>query len=277
MPLTVSRPVLRYHGGKYMLAPWIIKHFPKHRIYTEAYGGAANVLMRKPRSYAEIYNELDAEIVNVFKVLRDDDLARQLHHKLRNTPFARTEFLDAYDTIVSGDGVCVEQARRTIIKAFMGFGSDAIKNKSGFRATSNKSGTTPAHDWANYFDALPAFTERLAGVVIESRPAIQVLNYHDSCETLHYVDPPYVHETRESDKRYRFEMSNEDHTALALTLHRLKGFVVLSGYDCQLYRELYGDWFKVEKPANADGARPRIECLWLNRNTTNALHSPLGL
>jgi hypothetical protein len=66
-----TRPALRYHGGKWRLAPWIIGNFPPHRTYVEPYGGAASVLLRKRRCYAEVYNDLDSEIVNVFRVLRD--------------------------------------------------------------------------------------------------------------------------------------------------------------------------------------------------------------
>jgi DNA adenine methylase len=60
-------------------------------------------------------------------------------------------------------------------------------------------------------------------------------------------------------------MTDDDHRALALTLRELRGMVVLSGYGCALYdRELYPDWLRVEKPTHADGARDRVEVLWLN-------------
>jgi DNA adenine methylase len=247
-----------------MLAPWIISHFPKHRIYTEVYGGAASVLLRKPRAYAEVYNDLDGEIVNFFSVLRDS--GQELRSKLALTPFAREEFLDAYDPAEDP----VEKARRTVIKSYMGFGSDSIKRKSGFRSNSDRSGTTPAHDWANYGEKLDELVGRMQGVVIEQRPALQVLKSHDRPDALHYVDPPYLHSTRTGvkNKAYRFEMTDRDHIELSRLLHRLKGSVVISGYRSPLYDKLYRRWTHVERKALADGARKRIEVLWIKPIST---------
>jgi DNA adenine methylase len=258
------RPALRYHGGKWNLAPWIIQYFPKHRIYTEAYGGA--VLLRKSRSYAEIYNDLDGEIVNVFQVLRDSGPA--LQEQLRLTPFSRSEYFSAYEP----SELPIERARRTIIKSFMGFGSDSIRKKSGFRSDSNRSGTTPAHDWANYADVFPQLIDRFRSVVVENRPALEVIAKHDTIATLHYVDPPYVHSTRSamSSKAYRFEMTDEDHANLSKLLHRLKGNVIVSGYASTLYCSLYKGWKIEKREALADGARKRIEVLWIKPTLSTA-------
>lgn len=267
-----TRPVLRYHGGKWLLAPWIISHFPNHRVYVEPYGGAASVLLRKTRSYAEVYNDLDGEIVNVFQVLRDPTTAEQLRSALVLTPFARAEFELSYQP--SPDPV--EQARRTIARAFMGFGSAAASRVvTGFRANSNRSGTAPARDWANFPVEIPAFCNRLAGVVIECRNALDVMLQHDGPRTLHYVDPPYHHDTRKfhagQPGQYRHEMTNAQHAELLGFLKTLKGMVVLSGYACDLYdRELQG-WGREEREAHADGARKRTEVLWISPNTPGGL------
>ena len=260
------RPIVRYHGGKWKLAPWIIQHLPEHRVYVEPYGGGASVLLRKPRSYAEVYNDLDGEIVNVFRMARER--GEELCRALELTPFSRVEFLESYQP--SPDPL--EQARRTIIRSFQGFGSAAVCGEvSGFRANSNRSGTTPAHDWRNYPTALVMLIERLRGVVIEQRDAMQVMQAHDSPETVHYVDPPYVHSTRSEKvrgtanrKSYKHEMTDDQHRALSEFLHGLKGAVVLSGYHSPLYDGLYADWARTEKHANADGARPRVEVLWFS-------------
>ena len=259
-----TRPVLRYHGGKWKLASWIISHFPPHRIYVEPFGGAASVLLRKPRSYAEVYNDLDGEIVNVFRVLRDPASARELERVLRLTPFAREEFELSYIR----DEDPIEQARRTIVRSFMGFCSNAHSRPTGFRANTTRSGTTPSHDWAHYPDQIGAFVERLRGVVIENRPAIEVIRQHDSHETLHYVDPPYVHDARGAGQigNYRHEMTDDDHRELAEVLRSVRGAVVVSGYPTPLYEDLYAGWRMVVRPAYADGARRRTEALWLSPN-----------
>lgn len=218
-----TRPVLRWHGGKWRLAPWIISHFPPHRVYVEPFGGAGSVLLRKARCYAEVYNDLDDEVVNLFRVLREPPAADRLIELLRLTPFARAEMEQAYGAIEDP----VERARRLVVLSFMGFGSNAhARHSTGFRANSNRSGTTPAYDWAGFPDALAAIVARLAGVVVEHRDAAKVMAAHDGPDTLHYVDPPYMHETRCHKPEYRgyaHEMSADDHARLLTQLQGLKG------------------------------------------------------
>lgn len=255
-----TRPALRWHGGKWILAPWVISHFPAHKVYVEPFGGAASVLLRKPRSYAEVYNDLDDEVVNLFRVLRDPLAGPRLVGMVRMTPFARVEHAAAY-SIAECD---VERARRTIVRSFMGFGSNGVHRATGFRANSNRSGTTPARDWANYPDALAAIVDRFTGVVIEHRDALAVMSAHDSPDTLHYVDPPYLPETRDRGQDYAHEMTPEDHEALLSFLMGLQGKVVLSGYPSPLYDDALSGWRKVDRLALADGARERTEVLWIN-------------
>jgi DNA adenine methylase len=265
----VKRPILRYHGGKWRLAPWIISNFPKHRIYTEVFGGAASVLMRKRRSYAEIYNDKWGVVVNVFKVLRDKNAAKELERVLRLTPYSRDEFMLCGDACLEGLDP-IEKARRTILRSMAGFGSAATnaEHSTGFRANCNRSGTTPAHDWVNYPKHIQSFTERLMGVVIENKHYQSVIDQQDYATALHYVDPPYVLETRNirrGNAYYAHEMSDNDHRELASFLHTVKGMVVVSGYDNKLYDEIFSDWRKVHKKARADGSGERIETLWLNQ------------
>lgn len=272
-----KRPALRYHGGKWLLGKRIIEHFPPHRIYVEPFGGAASVLLQKPRSYGEIYNDLEDEVVNFFQVLRGGG-APDLKRALELTPFARVEFEEAQE--VSMDPL--ERARQLVVRSFMGFGSAAVMQQyqTGFRASSNRSGSTPAQDWKNYPECIPLLAERFRAVVIEHRSALKVIEQHDGPDTLFYVDPPYLPETRETavargtKKNYTHEMSAMSHGALLDTLLNVKGMVVLSGYRSALYDRLLAGWTRIDMKTFADGARPRIECLWLN--AAAALTRPQG-
>lgn len=267
-----SRPVLRYFGGKWSIAPWIIEHFPAHRIYVEPFGGGGSVLLRKPRTYAEIYNDLDGEIVNVFRVVRDrgDELARAI----TLTPYALEEFELSYQPAEDQ----LERARRTVVRSFMGYGGnltrdnrDQTPQRTGFRYYSGSPrAAVPAKEWTKWPDQLKETIDRLRGVTIEQRDAIEVMLKHDGPDTLHYVDPPYPHVTRGpnaggSHRGYRFEMTDEEHERLASVLLELKGMVVLSGYDCELYERLFASWPARRRATVADGARPRVEVLWLNQ------------
>jgi DNA adenine methylase len=276
--LTPTRPALRWHGGKWKLAPWIIGHFPAHRVYVEPFGGAGSVLLRKPRAYAEIYNDLDDELVALFRVLRDPERAAELVRRLELTPFARAEFEAAYAPAEDE----IEVARRLVVRSFQGFGCNATRRDrtTGFRSNSNRSGTTPAHDWRSLPGALPAVVERLRGVVVERLDAFDLMARHDGPDTLHYVDPPYLMTTR-STKRYgkgayhtyKHEIGDEGHAGLLDALRGLSGFVVLSGYPSPLYDAALPGWGRTERAALADGARERTEVLWLNPACVAALEA----
>jgi len=294
-PDAPGRPVLRFHGGKYRLASWVIARLPPHKIYVEPYCGAASVLLAKPRSFGEVINDLDGDVVGLFAVLRHPEAAAELARLVRLTPFSRREFESAFLPPPKGDAI--EAARRLLVRSWMGFSTngagaksprigfngrinrdgkhkghgqgvrppDALAVNTGFRAIAYNSSTTPAHDWARWPDVIEAVTRRLAGVVLENRPALQVIRNLDGPDSLFYLDPPYVKSTR-SDGRddYRHEMTDDDHAQLAEVLHGIQGMAAVSGYDGPLYDGLYGDWHRFSKAVFADRARPRRECLWLN-------------
>lgn len=190
----VSRPVLRYHGGKFRLAPWILSFFPPHRCYVEPFGGAASVLMQKERCAAECYNDLDSRVVNLFRVLRDPATAAELRRRVELTPYARAEFEWSYEPAVDD----IDDAHKLIVLSFMGQGSDSSTRscRTGFRSKLSDGRAFPAYEWASWAEAIPAFTERLRGVLIENRDALEVIQRCDSPGTLIYADPPYCHETR---------------------------------------------------------------------------------
>lgn len=258
--MSLRRPLIRYHGGKWELAQWIISHFPTHRIYCEPFSGGASVLLQKARSYAEVYNDMDGEIVNLFRVVRDN--ADELLASIENTPFSREEYFSAFKTDKSN---AIEWARRTLVRSHMGFAGTAVHGKTtGFRSFSTNSGSHPATQWARLPQCVRDVVERLRGVVIENRDAMEVISQQDTSQTLFYVDPPYLQETRDAGSDYRFELSDRQHVALLERLRTLQGMVIVSGYPSEMYDRVLSGWKRVERNALAEGARPRTEVLWIN-------------
>lgn len=277
----ITQPVMRYHGGKFRLADFIIDHFPEHRCYVEPFGGAGSVLMKKHRAYAEVYNDMDGEIVNVFRVLRDPDMCEALVRACVNTPYSRSEFELAFEE--SEDLDPVERARRTLFRAQSGFGSaGATKGSTGFRIDSERAYGLSSHLWANYPAALSQFTTRLSGVIVENRPALSVMLQHDAPDTLHYLDPPYVWDTRyggsdgiDKGRCYRHELTNEDHRAFLAAALELEGMVIISGYMSDLYHKTLTNsgWVLRTKKAQISGYRgtaSRTECIWMNPKCVEA-------
>lgn len=263
--LKIKHPVIRYHGGKFRLAKWILGYFPDHRCYVEPFGGVASVLMQKERSYAEVYNDLDSEVVNLFKVLRDPELNMKLQEVCLLTAYSRDEFMLAKEFTEDP----LERARRMVVRACMGFGSAAgLNGNSGFQSDSKREYSIYSHLWAKYPENLSSVCQRLQGVIIENKPALDLIKKHDTADTLFYLDPPYVPETRVSGNRYyNFEMTNGQHHELLQTLKSVLGKVVISGYNSDLYNDELSDWRKVTKDARISAGRGtgiRTECLWMN-------------
>lgn len=263
-----SRPVMRYHGGKWRLADWIISFFPAHQVYIEPFGGAASVLLRKPQAFAEIWNDLDDEVVNIFRVLRDPVRAHELRRRCELTGYARTEFEDAY--LPTDD--LIERARRMLIRSWMGHGASGVRaHRTGFRVNPHRQRTTAAMDWESWPEQIPLFVERLRRVKIERRPAAKLIADHNRDGVLIYCDPPYMFATR-SQKRvgndlyhgYRHELTDAQHAALLEQLISARAMIVLSGYGSALYDTMLAGWQRHETHAFADRGGGRTEVVWLN-------------
>jgi DNA adenine methylase len=269
MPVEINREVkrsaLRYFGGKWAIAPWVIEHMPTHRVYVEPFGGAASVLLRKPRSKVEVYNDLDEEIVGIFRILQNAALCTALCRRLRRTPYARREFELAFQESTDP----VERTRRAIIRAYMSFHHSALFNprKTTFAdAMHKRSGSSKASEWAGYPRTLAAVCRRLRGVVIEHGEASRIIRVQDTPETLFFVDPPYVGSTRDKGTTYRHEMSDAQHIALLMQLRSISGRAMVTGYPSALYDDLLHDWKRLERRHYAKGSMttPRTEVLWIS-------------
>lgn len=265
-----ARPALRYHGGKWRMAPWIISHLPTdHDVYVEPYSGSAAVLLRKQRSSIEVYNDLDGDVVNFFRVLRErpDELVRAITW----TPYAQAEqklSLEPCDDPL-------ERARRLYVRSYLTISGPTAQWNSGWRRqkvlSRGRSGESRMKTAATSFmetDHLYEIANRLRGVTIESENALALIGRYDQSRAVFYVDPPYVTEsrTRWQASAYQHEMTDDDHRQLAAVLHNCDGMVLLSGYRSDLYDELYRDWHHVTRDVRTNGNTDRMatEYLWLN-------------
>lgn len=266
--MNLQHPLIRYHGGKFRLSEWIISHFPNHETYVEPFGGGASVLLQKTPSRIEVYNDIDSDVVNFFEVLRDEVLSSELAKLVELTPYSRVEFINARAEINNK----VEMARRLVIRAQMGFGSaGATKGNTGFRLDTARGGSDILTIWQRQPEIILQAAARLKRVLIENRDAIKVIEDHDREDTLFFVDPPYVLDTRNiGGKAYRYEMSNSDHEKLISVLKTCKGKVILCGYEHPIYASL--EWKKVIKSVAASGqagSGKREEVLWINPQAQN--------
>jgi DNA adenine methylase len=265
-PPRALRPPLKWYGGKFYLARWIISHFPTHRVYLEAFGGGASVLLNKPPAAVETYNDIDARITRFFRVLRDHGDA--FSKRVRLVPYSQIEFADAANE--ARNATDIDHAVRDFIRwrqSFVGRGqtwSYTVGRSRGGKAEQ-------VNGWWNAIDRLPEIIERLRRVQIICQSAFDAIARFDHPEGLIYCDPPYVHSTRDPHSRavYHHEMTDDEHCKLAAVLRRCKAAVVISGYQSTLYDELYHDWRRVsrEVPNRAAGARSKgrkTECLWMN-------------
>lgn len=272
------RTALRYFGGKWKLAPWIIKHFPDHITYVEPFGGAASVLLRKFPSAVEVYNDLFDGVINFFKVLRERPA--ELIAVIDLTPYSRREYKRAQQQADDE----LESARRFYVHSWQGRSCAGNRKEGGWRylKTTTRSKTV-SHDFAETRH-LWTVARRLKLVQIESDDALDVIVRYDTPDALFYVDPPYVDETRRSKgkrDRYHHEYVDDDHRQLADLLHGIEGMVILSGRVCPLYDELYPDWSTDQHNAvvsdGQNGGKTVLETLWISPNAQAHMSRQLSL
>ncbi len=256
-----------WYGGKYNHLNWLLPLLPAAHHYCEPFGGSAAVLLNREPSPVETYNDLDGEVVNFFRVLRDktDELVKAI----ALTPFSREEFRLAVQA--PPDNLSdLEKARRFFVRARQvrtGLAQTASLGRwANCKRTSRAGMSGVVSRWLGSVEGLPEIAERLLRVQIENRPAIEVIALYDDVDTLFYCDPPYPHESRGDAKAYRFEMTEDEHRDLATVLGSVRGKVAVSGYRCPLMDELYAGWRCVEAPAkNCHSVKkPRREALWMN-------------
>jgi DNA adenine methylase len=249
-------PVLRYPGAKWRLADWIISYLPPHTHYLEPYFGSGAVFFNKPPSNVETINDIDGQVVNLFRVLREqpDELARLVEF----TPWSRQEYYESYQLT----GEPLEDARRFLVRCWQGHATK-LNTSTGWRVGRVRDGHNP-QTWLTVPKRIIRTSERFNGVQIESMPAVEIIQICNDEQTLIYADPPYVLESRGNNKMYAHEMNDADHEELLEVLDKHPGPVLLSGYANPMYDERLKHWDRVTKRAMAEKGKERTEVLWIN-------------
>lgn len=276
---------LKWHGGKNYLAPGIIELMPPHLHYVEPYfGGGAVLLARDPnrnwyegapdwsntaaqRGCSEVVNDINGELTNFWRMLQRDISFQNFLRAMQTMPFSEKEWRDASECQDGKTGLTraikfFVRCRQSLAGRMNSF---APLSRSRTRGTINEQ----ANAWLGAIEGLPAVHERLQSVVILNDAALNVIRKEDSPKTLHYLDPPYLQETRSSPDVYDFEMTDADHRQLLELIQNIEGKVMLSGYHSRLYDKLLADWNLKEftKANNSSGAKEKrimTECVWMN-------------
>ncbi|MBZ9752756.1 DNA adenine methylase [Deinococcus sp. HMF7604] len=261
--MSVLAPVLRWPGSKWRVADWVIGHLPPHKVYVEPYFGSGGVFFNKEAAPLEIINDLDGNVVLLFKVLREQPQA--LADLLALTPWAKDEYLAAHHALKQPEGLSdLERARLIVTVTWQAYGKRAVAHRSGwrFRGVDQQ---TPMTAWQSLPDRILFAAERLAHVQISNMDACKLIRRVNKRDTLLYVDPPYLGETRTGGTLYDCEMKGQaQHAELLATLQGHLGAVVLSGYPSALYDETLVGWHPVSTTARAQSNGHREEVLWLN-------------
>lgn len=265
--MTPTRPALKYYGGKWKTAPWIISFFPEHINYLEPCGGAASVLLQKEPAVCETYNDIDDRCFNFFKVLREN--SDELVQLIRLTPHSKTEL--KLSTERSEDEV--EDARRFFVLCWQSFS----QSTQTWRSLKNPIGQRPIYLNMIEVEHLLMASERLQSVQFENGDALQIIKKYDTQDTLIYFDPPYHPSTRKYSDRYLFETSKEFHEEAAELLNQVKGMVIVSGYNCKEYQSFYEKygWKRFDKAVVCNAGAKRVESIWLSPKTQEALTLPV--
>lgn len=252
------RNTFRYPGGKRRITSWIIKNIPEHHSYLEPFFGGGAVLFSKEPSRIETVNDLDSEVVNLFKMIREQK--DELIERIVYTPYAREVYDESFEKQPKDN---VERAVHFIIQSQQGYGYRLCEKTGWKRDVYGREAAYAVRYWNDLPETITEIATRLKYVQIENRPAVDLIRTFNHENVLIYADPPYVLSTR-NRKQYRHEMSDEDHEKLLFTLLESKAKVMLSGYDNALYQKYLHDWRKEQIPARAENCALRTETLWMN-------------
>lgn len=256
----MMKPILKYPGAKNRLSEWICSRIPEHEVYLEPYFGSGAVFFNKTPSRIETINDIDDNVVNFFRVLRE--YPDEFISKLKLTPYARREYEIAFMEEENDD--IIERARKFAVRCWMGFGC-SNRYQNGFRTSQQSNSPTTTKQWHDFISIIPVIAKRLQNAQIEKRPAIKLLEMYDTKDVFIYLDPPYLPDIR---KKYQYvhEMTYEDHVELLEIVLNHPGKIMISGYESELYSTMLKGWRYESRITRAERGIQRREFIWMNYN-----------
>ena len=250
------------------MAKDIIKMFPKHKTYVEVFGGAGHILFMKPRSGIEIYNDINQNLTDFFDVLREN--GKELKVKLDLTPYSRSEHKKCCNSW-ENESNKIEKVRKWYVALMQSF-NQVNGSWSYSIGQSRRNMSQSVSQWLGKIEKnLPKAVNRLKSVQIENLDFKKLIPKYDTEDTLFYMDPPYVHETRIDKNSYDFEMSNQSHKEMIDLILNARGKVILSGYENKLYKPLSKNGWRKEvlgeyskRASNKSEKSYAKEMIWFN-------------
>lgn len=252
------KTLLKYPGGKWRIAQWILSFFPEHRVYLEPFFGSGGVFFNKRPSYLETINDINGDIANLFEVCRN--FPEELATLLNLTPYSRTEFVKCLEPSNNP----IERARRTIVRYHQSFGT-SNSSKNSWKNTQTAGGPRTATMWNYLPETVIEVCSRLKYAQIENTDALVLIERYNNENTLIYLDPPYLQNLRKKNI-YKYEMSDKQHMDMIDLVRSNKSKIILSGYDNELYNSALNDWQTAELKTTAQFGLHRTEKIWMNFN-----------
>lgn len=264
---------INWFGGKYYMKDTIISLFPEHKTYVEGFGGAGHIIFAKQPSEVDVYNDINEGLYLFFKLLRQENTKDKLISAIQLTPYSREEFYNCRDTYKESNIDDIEKARRFYIRTMQSFSS--IGTAWSYSKNKSRRGMSQAVSkyLGNVDDNMLSLIDRLREIQVEHLDVIDLLDKYDSDDTLFYLDPPYIAETRTNANVYDKEMPIDKHKELIQKICNVKGKVILSGYDNPIYEELLNNgWSKINiglyanRNREKDNEKTKLkdEYIWVN-------------
>jgi len=274
----MQRNPIKYYGGKQKLSILLLDYIPEHEVFVEGFGGAANLLIRKGPSVSrlEVYNDINKDVVNLFRVIRNVGLFDEFARRVALMPYSRDEFDRCLKIYRSETWSRLSRTNRATIYFYLLRSSfSAVMTSWSFSVVGR--GMAP-RAYLSAVDLLPELRDRLSAVQFENISFDRLLTTYNSPETFIYLDPPYLGSTRANDDVYKHEMTKKDHKKLLGLIRQSESKILLSGYESKLYDKALKDWNREEVEVTAVGSRAgrtrgmpegakaptRKEVLWFN-------------